>query len=183
MRRFYGGGDRRAGGCSKCSNDVCESCPTGLKPERFGLCGLLQGRRVQSGQDGAGKRWQMLLRDADVSVRTARAKRSVRRRLRRCRVPFRQQKGRQRQQVLLRINGGAKSPAATAAGDSGIFYNGRISVPSQFSGAGRPSRNARRSYSFVQLFAMTLRHFRFLSKKNNRLDLNNIFIFSSFRLN
>ena len=59
----------------------------------------------------------------------------------------------------------------------------KISVPSQFSGAGRPSRNARRPYSFVQLFAMTLRHFRFLSKKINRLYLNNIFVFSSFRLN
>ena len=80
--------------------------PDGIEAERFGLRGLLQGRCVQSGQDGAGKRWQMLLRDADVSVRTARAERSVRRRLRRCRVPFRQQKGRQRQQVLLRINGG-----------------------------------------------------------------------------
>ncbi len=32
MRRFYGGADRRAGGCLKCSNGVCETCPTGLKP-------------------------------------------------------------------------------------------------------------------------------------------------------
>ena len=71
---------------------------------------------MQSGQDGAGERWQMLLRDADVSVRTARAERSVRRRLRRCRVPFRQQKGRQKQQVLLRINRRRKIPRGNRRG-------------------------------------------------------------------
>jgi len=78
----------------------------GVETERFGLRELLQGRCVQNGEHGAGKRGKMLLRGVDVSVRSAASGRAVRRRLRRCRVLFRQQKGRQRQQVLLRITGG-----------------------------------------------------------------------------
>ena len=78
----------------------------GIKAERIGLRRLLQGRCVQSGQYATGKRRQMLLRavGTGVSVGTAVAERPVRRPLRRRDMFFRQLKGRQRRQVLLRIN-------------------------------------------------------------------------------